>query len=100
MCNLEISTNPRWRPAFLTSGPVRFLGNRAILGMKPISLKIYCKQTKLSKNIPDIMDSGLTQPEPDSEQFETGTVISISNLETKMEEALDDIQSEMPEGEN
>ena len=41
------------------------------------------------------MESGLTEPEaPDPD-----TLTVISNLETKME-ALEDIESEMPQGEN
>ena len=51
--------------------------------------------TEIIKNILDIMESGLTEPEaPDPD-----TLTVISNLETKME-ALEDIESEMPPGKN
>ena len=50
---------------------------------------------EIIKNIPDIMESDLTEPEPP----DPDTLIVISNLETKME-ALEDIEGEIPQGEN
>ena len=79
LSNVEILKNSKCRPPSPTS-----------------KCRLPCNSFKISINIIDIMESGLTDIPSEPSDIETSTV--ISNLETKME-ALESLESELPQGE-